>query len=542
MSAPILSLLLALSSTLQTAAEDAELARLLAVETPALSAALRDEESLWTLITSPETPSLERHAAVVQGRRVLARLDLRRITAALRDLRTEAATHAWGLEPGEDGPLDAWRPGQLTDSERVREVLGRRWTLPVRATASWPATRAVDEDARLPWPLTIERALERWLASAGRSEDPDDTLAHRRRWIERAARVAVDDEIAAGVFRDILFAGGVQKTRLELDLERVLPAIVEHSKSADTSTAERRSDRAQLVDDWKQIARPGQEEEDGGAVLRRVHGTLERHLFGEVSRPPAPLRIDWADNFLVVEGEQLPVGKLRIWYIEAYCRAASHRADWSRHTVVGHRTMKLERSDDGTRLHLRCELSDGVVAEHLLETTHDAVRISIDIHNPTEERSEAHWAQPCVRVGDFTGLGSKTEQRTYTYLARSFIWQDGAAERLPTLPWALDAKYVPGQVWAAPGVSGDDVNPRPLNSVRPKHGLIGCVDEHGKRLLGIAFDPWQELFQGVVTCLHVDFRIGGLEAGERREIAGRLWVLPNAPGLLKRRFLREFPL
>ena len=38
-----------------------------------------------------------------------------------------------------------------------------------------------------------------------------------------------------------------------------------------------------------------------------------------------------------------------------------------------------------------------------------------------------------------------------------------AVARLPTEPWATQARYVPGQVYAPVGVNRNDVNPRPLS-------------------------------------------------------------------------------
>jgi hypothetical protein len=45
----------------------------------------------------------------------------------------------------------------------------------------------------------------------------------------------------------------------------------------------------------------------------------------------------------------------------------------------------------------------------------------------------------------------------------------------------------------------------------------------------------------VARCLHSDFRLGGLEPGETREVRGKIYILPNdIPELLKR-YERDFP-
>ena len=97
---------------------------------------------------------------------------------------------------------------------------------------------------------------------------------------------------------------------------------------------------------------------------------------------------------------------------------------------------------------------------------------------------------------------------------------------MPTTPWARTALYTPGQVWCPEGVSRDDVNPRPLSSIVPSNGLIGCVSADGKELLATAWEPYQELFQGVIVCLHSDFRIGGLKPGESKTIRGKIYLMP----------------
>ena len=43
--------------------------------------------------------------------------------------------------------------------------------------------------------------------------------------------------------------------------------------------------------------------------------------------------------------------------------------------------------------------------------------------------------------------------------------------------------------------------------------------------MAVAWQPYQELFLGVITCIHSDFRIGGLAAGETTEIRGKIYVV-----------------
>ena len=123
---------------------------------------------------------------------------------------------------------------------------------------------------------------------------------------------------------------------------------------------------------------------------------------------PAKLKLHWAKNYLTIRGDHLPGSEIKIHYLEAYCRANSQTTDWSKHTVVGHKTRLVSRSADGSQLKLHCVVSDGVTVEHVITATHDEVDFRLTAHNPTNKRSEAHWAQPCIRVGKFTGTGADT--------------------------------------------------------------------------------------------------------------------------------------
>lgn len=253
-----------------------------------------------------------------------------------------------------------------------------------------------------------------------------------------------------------------------------------------------------------------------------------------------PLTISWERNYLTIRGDHLPGREMKILYIEAYCRPDSHTTDWGTHTVIGHRTELVSADADGTRIRLRCTLKDGVVVDHDIRSSHDEVVFRLTAKNPTGTPSEAHWAQPCIRVGAFTGLGDPDNAQTYDYIRKSFVFLDGELSTMPTKDWATEARYTPGQVWRAPGVGPADVNPRPLNPNVPSNGLIGCFSADGLRIMATAWDPWQELFQGVITCLHSDFRIGGLAPGETKEIHGRIYVVPNDVPALLERYRRDF--
>ncbi|MED5382243.1 MAG: hypothetical protein VYC47_06695, partial [Verrucomicrobiota bacterium] len=65
---------------------------------------------------------------------------------------------------------------------------------------------------------------------------------------------------------------------------------------------------------------------------------------------PAKLKLHWAKNMLTISGDHLPGKEMKIHYLEAYCRDNSQTTDWGRHTVVGHKTRLVSRSEDGSQL------------------------------------------------------------------------------------------------------------------------------------------------------------------------------------------------
>lgn len=253
-----------------------------------------------------------------------------------------------------------------------------------------------------------------------------------------------------------------------------------------------------------------------------------------------PLTLAWKDNILTISGNRLPGREMKTLYLEAYCRANSHTTDWDTHTVIRHKAELVSVNKERTQIKLRDALTDGVIVDHVITAGRDEVDFRVTAHNPTDQVSEAHWAQPCVRVGDFTGLGDPKNPATYEYLKKSFVFLEGKLSTMPTKDWATEAKYTPGQEWAAPGVSQADVNPRPFNPNTPSNGLIGCFSGDDKMIWAMAWDHYQELFQGVITCLHSDFRIGGLKPGETKRIRGKMYFVTNdIPALLKR-YAKDF--
>jgi hypothetical protein len=254
-----------------------------------------------------------------------------------------------------------------------------------------------------------------------------------------------------------------------------------------------------------------------------------------------PLGISWEKNFLTIRGS-FPGDELRIMYLEAYCRAGSTDRDW-KETVIPHKAEQLPADDDGGAvIRLRDRLADGVIVDHVITAKADEVDFRLVAHNPTDRESQAHWAQPCIRVDRFTGAGnSDARVLVPEYAKKCFLFLNGKLTRLPTDPWSEKARYVPGQVYCPRGVDRNDVNPRPLSELVPSNGLCGCFSADEKTIMAVAWEPYQEIFQGVVACIHSDFRIGGLKPGEKKQVRGKLYIVPADVPKLVARYEKDFP-
>lgn len=253
------------------------------------------------------------------------------------------------------------------------------------------------------------------------------------------------------------------------------------------------------------------------------------------------LTLRWDRNFLRIRGEKIPGGLVEIHYLEAYCRPGSTDRVWQE-TVIGHTAEQTFARVDGSVIKLKDTLRDGVVVEHTITAAADAVDFQLMARNPMRAESLAHWAQPCIRVDRFTGC-PRDDARDLVpkYARKCFIFLDGKLTRLPTQPWADKARYTPGQVYCPRNVDRQDVNPRPLSALVPSQGLMGCFSADERTILAVAWEPYQELFQGVAACMHSDFRIGGLKPGETKHIRGKLYVVPADVDALFQRYTRDFP-
>jgi len=253
-----------------------------------------------------------------------------------------------------------------------------------------------------------------------------------------------------------------------------------------------------------------------------------------VAESTAGLAIGWTNNMLSIVGPDVPGGKVDIWYLEAFCRSGSTHRDWHQ-TTIPHKTELVSADNHGKRLRLRTVVEPDIEVLHEIRAGRDDVDFRLTLKNNGGQFADVQWFQPCMRVDRFT-------QRNQTnYIDKSFIFTGRGLTTLDKTRRTEEAVYPGGQVYVPKRINPDDVNPRPISLDQPVNGLIGCFSRDDKYLLAMAWDKTQELFQGVIVCLHNDPRVGGLKPGETKKLRGKVYFMRNDPEALLKRYHRDFP-
>jgi len=254
---------------------------------------------------------------------------------------------------------------------------------------------------------------------------------------------------------------------------------------------------------------------------------------GRSEKESEALTVEWEKDTLRIRGPGLPGEVLEIWYLEAFCRSGSTDREWSK-TTIPHRTELVESSADKRRLKLASHVEGGVEVVHEIEAGTDSVDFRVTATSHGSSRADVSWVQPCMRVDRFTG------REQADYIGKCFIFIEDTLTALDKTEREEEALYKGGQVYVPRGIDLNDVNPRPISPDVPSNGLIGCFSADGSKILAMAWEPCQELFQGVRVCIHSDFRIGGLEPGETKKAHGKVYVLDNDPEKLLARYRADF--
>jgi hypothetical protein len=247
------------------------------------------------------------------------------------------------------------------------------------------------------------------------------------------------------------------------------------------------------------------------------------------------LMMSWTNNLLTVSNANLPGGKLKIWYPEAFCRKGSRDRDWGG-TVWPSKTVLLTAIESS--LYFRTKIEPDVVVSHHVSASANEITISYCLYNTGKVAIDLEWFQPaCIRVDKFTGCNQSH------YTAKSFIFTERGLTTLDKTARSPEdaARYHGGQVYVPKGINTNDVNPRPICDDAPTNGLIGCFSADGKYLLATASDSTHELFEGVYVCLHSDPHVGGLAPGETKIIRSKIYIMTNDVPALLRRYQADFP-
>jgi hypothetical protein len=246
------------------------------------------------------------------------------------------------------------------------------------------------------------------------------------------------------------------------------------------------------------------------------------------------LRISWDKDILTIRSDRLPGGKVEVLYLEAFCRRGSTDRDWAQ-TVIPFKTRLMASDRSGQSLRLETLVDGKVRIVHQIHSGADEVDFQLTLVNESTEDVDIDWAQPCMRVGTFTGRGQDD------YFEKCFIFTDKGLVRMHKTHRETRARYIPGQVYVPKGIDLNDVNPRPISKTRPVNGLVGCFSADEKMILAMAWNQTHELFQGVIVCIHSDFHIGGLKAGQTKHLHGKIYVVPSDVPKLLERYQRDFP-
>jgi hypothetical protein len=247
--------------------------------------------------------------------------------------------------------------------------------------------------------------------------------------------------------------------------------------------------------------------------------------------PDQEVSLDYSGRMLSIIHPLLGEEPLKIDCMEAYCKKGSTHRRWQE-TTISQQNEIVSKSPH--EIKVKTSLAAGVEVMHRFAVVADEILFEATFTNLTDKPVDVEWMQPCIRVGDFVGLGQQD------YWRQCFIFNATGLALLGDTNRTEEAIYRGGQVYVPAGINRDDVNPRPLSPDVPANNLIGCFSADNSALLATSWTDVQELFQGVIKCIHADPNIGGLEPHQTKHIWGKLYIIPNDTKELLRRYHRDF--
>ena len=237
------------------------------------------------------------------------------------------------------------------------------------------------------------------------------------------------------------------------------------------------------------------------------------------------------DELILTITHPLLAEPVQIWCMEAYCKKGSTHRNWEETTIAQKNTL-LEKKE--YEIIIKSVVDDCVEVTHRFAVVSDEILFESTFSNISNTKYDLEWMQPCIRVGNFTNLSQEE------YIRKCFIFTEKGLTRLCDTKRTEEAIYRGGQVYIPSGINPRDVNPRPISPDVPVKNLIGCFSNDESVLMATAWNHVQELFQGVISCIHADPGIGGLLPQETKQRWGKLYIIPNDIEELLCRYKRDF--
>ncbi len=182
------------------------------INTPGTRSAARNPTFLWSFLTSPDTPYLER-MAVAHNQPFPPEL-LPKLVSARKQLLREQKLHHWAMmdNPYSARVYDTNGLRRLRQSPRLRQrnILGRIWTVPM-SDIEFPACEADEKIA--PWPWQVQEALGRVLERAGRQMEDDN---YAKRWITEAVKLPWQTDEDAQLVRRVMLSYNIFRSPASL--------------------------------------------------------------------------------------------------------------------------------------------------------------------------------------------------------------------------------------------------------------------------------------------------------------------------------------